>query len=64
VLDGFLFYDKLIHIADGFMDTDGRDGKRVKSLDKGGVSGPIILYDVHQLQHSNQVRLLHALWNS
>ncbi|KAG0581319.1 hypothetical protein KC19_4G242500 [Ceratodon purpureus] len=34
--------------------TIARDGKRIKSLDKGDVSYPIILYDGHQLQHLNQ----------
>ena len=56
MLDGLLFYDTLNHIADVVKDTVGRDGKRIKSLDEGGVSGPIMLDDVQQLQHLNQVR--------
>lgn len=35
--------------------TIGGDGKRIKGLGSGGVSGPIMLNDVRQLQRSNEV---------
>jgi hypothetical protein len=46
----------LIHVADDLGDTVGGDAKRIKGLGNGGVSGPIMLNDVRQLQRSNEVR--------
>ena len=46
----------LMHVTDDLGDTVGGDAKRIKGLGNGGVSGPIMLNDVRQLQRSNEVR--------
>lgn len=40
--------------SDDLGDTVGGDAKRIKGLGNGGVSGPIMLNDVRQLQRSNE----------
>jgi hypothetical protein len=58
VLDGYLFgilAGVCKHVAD-VVDTVVRDGKRLKSLDNGGVSGRTTLCEADRLQRSSEVR--------